>query len=195
MKPLNKFWRWVVLESVAPFVLVGVGVQKTYHFLFRESILRRSREGERQFARDIQRDLKFLFDDYSGRIVPDDAVEYPLPFDFAFVIVGLDNLFFRFFRGRDAFEVWVAPSFAPKEWAELQWVLSRIGRAAPFEPREFLSLEDIANLLKPRMTFIREAFSPEQYPEIERHLSDMRSHERAVARQLSSEINRRIQGE
>jgi hypothetical protein len=194
MKPLNKFWRWVVLESVTPFILVGVGIQKTYHFLFRESILRRSLEREEQFGRDIQHDVKFLFDDYSGRIVPDDRVKHPQPFDFAFVIVDLGDLFFRFFRGRDAFEVWVAPSFAPKEWAELQWVFSHIGGPTPFEPREFLSLEDISNLLKTRMAFIRESFSPERYPDTRNYLLDMRSHERAVARQLASEINRRIYG-
>ena len=105
MKPLNKFWRWVVLESLRPFVLAGVGIEKTYHFLFRQRILQSSLQKEQQFAEEIQRDLKFLFDEFSGRIVPDDGVKHPQPFDFAFVVVGLDDIRFRFFRGRGEFAV------------------------------------------------------------------------------------------
>ncbi len=186
--------RRALLELLGPFVMVGVGLEKTYHFVFRQRIIRQSLQEEQQFARDIQRDLKFLFDDYCGRIVPDDTVEHPQPFDFAFAIVALEDLSFRFLRGRGSFEAWVAPRFAPKEWGELQWVLNMVDGPDPFEPRDFLSLNDIANLIKPRMIYIREAFSVERYPQTRQYLLDMRSHERAVARQLGNEISRRLQG-
>jgi len=188
----HRFWRCVLTPLLWPLVLVGFGIEKTCDFVFRGRNVRLSMEDEQRLATEIQRDLAFLFDEYRGRIVPDESVKHPQPFDFAFVIIALDDLLFRFFRGRASLEVWVAPKAAPNEWGELQWVLSMLDGQDTFEPRDFSSLGDIANLLKPRMDRIREAFSVDRYPETRRYLLEMRSHERAVARQLSSEISRRI---
>jgi len=198
---LNRLWRRVLIELLRPFVLIGVGIEKVYNFAFWKSNVRLSMENEKRLACDIAQSIPFLFREYAGVFVPIDSIEepvpkslqHPRPFDYAVVVVAVEDLLFRFIRGRGDIGVQVTKQCDPTNWGELQWVLSMVDGPDLFEPRDFSSLEDIANLLKPRMARIKELFSVDRYPDTKHALSDMRSHERAVARQLASEISRTLQ--
>jgi hypothetical protein len=73
------------------------------------------------------------------------------------VIVDLDNLLFRFVRGRGDLEVQVAPKSAPENWQSLQYVLGKVEVSESFERMHFLDLE-VARALEPRMGRLREHF-------------------------------------
>ena len=85
-------------------------------------------------APEIQGDLAFLFSEYSAVVVPIDTVEpvdvttrHPRPFDWAFVIVALDDVVFKFFGGSHDLCVWVASKRDLEKWGELPLVLHRLG--------------------------------------------------------------------
>ena len=129
---------------------------------------------------------------YSGRIVSDQTVAHPRPFDYAIVIVVLDDLSLRFIRGRGELRVQVASKHTACDWDELYRVLGIVDPLEWSKPKPFLSLADAAAALKPRMGLIQEAFSEVRCLETVRQLSEMRSYEQVVAKQLETEINRRL---
>ena len=188
----NKFQRWLVLELMKPIVFAGSLLEKIGEPLLLPRAIRSSITRQNQFALEIQRDLAFLFDDHHGQIIPDESVRHPLPFDCASVIVAADDLCFRFFRGRGDLRVQIAPEHAPEDWGELPLILSWLGWRDQLGPRSFVSLQDVADVLRPRMHSIREAYSAERYTQMKTMLSEEREHEQVAARQLAAEINRRL---
>jgi hypothetical protein len=189
----GKFSRWIVLEVMRPVVLIGSTLEKLHKLLFGRRLVRLSIEDEEQLALDVRSELPFLFSEYGGKIIPDATVKYPRPFDYASVIVAVDGLLIRFFRGREELRVWVTPKSAPNDWDELPLVLRMVVDASEWaEPKPFLFLQDVARALKTRMVCLIEAFSEERYPDLKKRLSDMHKHERAVIRQWETETNRRL---
>ncbi len=188
----TKFQRWLVLELMKPIVLVGSLLEKIFKPLLLPRAIRSSTARENQLALEIQQYLAFLFDEHHGRIVRDESVQHPRPFDYASVIVAADDLLFRFFRGRGELRVQVASTHAPEDWGELPLILVWLGWREQLGPRSFISFEDVADVLRPRMHSVREAYSAERYAEIRTMLSEVRDQEKAAARQLSAEINRRL---
>ena len=66
---------------------------------------------EDRLVRDVQSHLSFLFRDYGARIIANDRTMLPPPaFDYAFVTVALDDVFFRLCRGRGEVYVDIAVS-------------------------------------------------------------------------------------
>jgi hypothetical protein len=181
----------ITLELLRPILAPMFWVlERGYKILFGRRDVRLSMEEEERLASEIRTALSFLFDEQGGKIVRDYAVQYPTPFDYAFVIVVLDDLRFRFFRGRGELRAYVASGRTPGAWEELPLVLSIID--AGFERRDFSSFSDVAAALKPRMQLLKQAFSEARNPELQQQLSDVHGHERAVIRQWETEINRRL---
>jgi hypothetical protein len=132
-----------------------------------------------------------LFNEYNGTIVPDGTIKYPRPFDYTSVVVSLEDMLFRFFRGRGELRVWVAPKIEPNDWEDLSLVLDAI--APESTPRHsIIFLEDAGRLLRGYMDLLRHALSPSQYPELKGRLDEIRKYERVVAKQWETEINRRL---
>jgi hypothetical protein len=120
----NQFQRWIVQEVMKPIVLLGSGLNKLNKILFGRYQVNRSKKDEDQLAQEIQADVPFLFSEHGGRVVPDETVRYPRPFDYASVIVEVYDLRFRFFRGRGDLRVQVAPKHAPNDWRSYPWCLA-----------------------------------------------------------------------
>jgi hypothetical protein len=110
------------------------------------------------------------------------------------VRISTGNLLLSFTRGCGELTVRVSSAKHPGEWSELPWALAGLDGPDRFDPRAFSSLRDVAEVLKPRIDRLKEAYSQERYPETNRFLTDVKDHERAVARELSAEINRRLHG-
>jgi hypothetical protein len=188
----NSIQRWIVQEMMRPLVMVGSALGKVDELLFGRYHIRSSKKREHQFAQEIRRDLPFLFNEESGATVPDNTVKHPRPFDFASVTVDLDDLRFRFFRGRGDLRAWVAPQHAPNDWEELPLVLRVLDAPEWVESKPFLFWDDLARVLKPRMAHLREALSVARYPELMVSLSDVHKQEQSVIRQWETETNRRL---
>jgi hypothetical protein len=181
--------RWIVLELFRPVVSVGKLVGKIFRTLFGHRDVQLSKTREENLAKEISSEMPFLFDRYRGKVVPDESVKYPRPFDYASVVVAVDDLRLRFFRGRGDLRVHVAQKEAPSEWYELHVLLSVIEGRAISEP---LLLIDVARLLESRLTNLEEAFSKTNYPELRRRLSNVDEDERAAIRQWETDVNRRL---
>ena len=173
-----------------PIVLIGSILRKLDKLLLGRFHIRSSKEMEYRFAQEIQREMSFLFDEHGGVIVPDETIKYPRPFDYASVVVALDDSRFRFFRGRGDLRAWVAPKYAPSDWEDLPLVLSLLDDSERSESRPFLFWNDLARVLRPRMARLKEALSESNYSELRVRLSDVRERERAITRQWEKEINR-----
>jgi len=194
--------RWMVEELVRPIVVtVGSGVEKIYDLIFRERNIRASIERENQLASEIRLHLGFLFREYSAAVVPIETVErakvstqHPRPFDWAFAVVALDDLVLKFFRGRGDLCVWVARKGDLDNWGELPLILHWLGWRKELDTRSFSSLQDLAEVLEPRMNLLMEAYSDRRYPETKKMVLAARDREQAVARQLSVELNRKLYG-
>jgi hypothetical protein len=185
----SRFTRWAVLEVFRPFVLAGNLLGKVWRVMFAGRDLELSRTREEDLAKEIRAHVPFLFENYQGRIVPDETVKHPQPFDFASVVVGVDNFLVRFFRGRGDLRVHIAQNRKPLEWHELHVVLSVIESTTISEP---LFWSDIGRLLELHMSSLVNAFSHGNYPELQRQLSDVKEQERAAIRQWETETNRRL---
>lgn len=186
----SKLRRWFVVELTRPLVLVGRLVSKTYSFFFGRFEVRSSQKAEDQFRVDIRENLPFLFHDYGGTILPDKTIKHPRPFDYAVVIVALDDLCLRFIRGRGEFRVQVTSKDIPDTWEDIPLVLNMID--SEFDQRELSSFSDVVAALKPRMKILKEAFAADRFSDLHRRLSDVHDHEHAVIRQWETEINRRL---
>ena len=154
----DKLNKRIVLQLLRSVVLAASGAGKVYKLLFGRYDVRLSKGHEDQLANDLQRDLPFLFVQYGGKVGRGETGKYPRAFDYAVVIVDLDNLLFRFVRGRGDLEVQVAPKSAPENWQSLQYVLGKVEVSESFERMHFLDLEEVARALEPGMGRLREHF-------------------------------------
>jgi len=200
---MSKLGRWILESLVRPLVVrVGAAVEKTYNFFFWERDVRSSIERENQLASEIRQNLPFLFSD-QGAIVPIESIQehvpkslqHPRPFDYAVVIVAIEDLLLRFIRGRGEFNIQVTRKCDPNGWGELPLVLHWLGwREQLGGPRSLMSLQDVAEVLGPRMDLLRDAYSDTRYPNTKQMVLAARDHEQGVARQLSAELNRKLYG-
>ena len=174
-------------------MLIGSLIEKIAKPFLGPRAIRASIQRQNQFAEEIQQELPFLFNEHKGRVAADESLRHPHPFDYAVVIVQLDDFWQRFIRGRGELAVQVAAKGAPDGWEDLPIVLELLG-GYEAKSRLILLLSDVETMLKPRMSRVREAFSPSQYTDLKPQLLQSREYERTAARQLSAEINRRLYG-
>jgi hypothetical protein len=135
-----------------------------------------------------------LFATYGGRTVPNDGVEFPPGFDYAFVTVALDYVRIRFQRGRNELSVKIAPSFAPDEWHELSLVISALDGSVPGSRRGVRDLWHVARLLESKVNAISAVFSsPERFAAMGEELeAEVYSRDRALTEAWQDEINRSL---
>jgi hypothetical protein len=182
---------WAGLELMRPILVPTFWLlEQAYKLFFARSDLRSSMEREQRFAQEVRANLSILFHDYAGTIVADEATKHPRPFNYAVVVVQLEDISFRFVRGRGEFRVQVKPNPAPSDWEELPLVLHLIDQA--FELREFASLPGIEAALRPRIGQLKKALSADGYANLHQHLADVHKRERAVIKQWETEINRKL---
>jgi hypothetical protein len=195
--------RWIIERVVRPCVLlVGGGLEAVFNFFFFENDVGRSIERETGLASEVERNLDFLFSEYSAVIMPIDRVEpanittrHPRPFDWAFVIVALDDILLKFFRGSGDLSVWIASRRDSQNWGELPVVLHWLGwRKNLGSARAFSSLQEVAEVLRPCMQLLLDAYSAGKYAEIRQKVSETREREKGEARILSAELNRKLHG-
>jgi hypothetical protein len=174
-----------------PVLLIGFIARPLYRLLFSRSDKKMAKEQEERLANDIQSYLPFLFSEMEGRIVPNEGVEFPLPFDYAIVTMDLPYVLLRFTRGRDHLAVQVAPKFSPNGWHELTTILSVLD--VPGVKRGSISnLSQAGSLLRSNMKEIVRVFADDQYPLLKTQLREIYARDRVATKQLETELNRRL---
>ncbi len=182
--------KWWFSFIRGPLVFLGSILGPLYNLSFGWLDRHLSRKDEERFGNDVRSALPFLFVDGKGRIIKNQGVPFPTPFDYAFVTVEFDNILFRFSRGRGELGANVAPSFAPTDWHSLSLVLSALTEKQELQRKRFVDLESVSKALKPALKRLTESFSFDQFNELKCRLEDnVYSHERKVTREVEFEIN------
>jgi hypothetical protein len=174
--------------AVPLFLQAGGGL---YSFLFGWLDRRAAQESERRLLQEVESSFSFLFSVYGGRIVPNQGVTFPLPFDGACLTVGVGGMFVRFTRCRGTVTVQVAAenTTSPSEWHDLLLVLdalhpSRVRRKA------LHTLHQAARSLEPCMNALQEAFATGRFQEIKDRLeNEVYKEDRAQIAAWNEQIN------
>jgi hypothetical protein len=162
-----------------------------YKLLFSRADEKLAKKREEELAADIQRCLPFLFGEMGGRIVRNEGVEFPPPFDYAVITIDASELRLRFTRGRDHLAVQIAPKVSPNSWHELSTILSVL--EVPGIQRGSISgLAEAGRLLHLYMREMTDAFSEGRYSHLRAQLQEIYERDRIVTKQLETEINRRL---
>jgi hypothetical protein len=190
---MSKPGRDLIISLIRPpLIVIGFVTKSLYSLFFGWADKRLGRRLEQQLGKDIKQNLSFIFDQYGGVIVPNTGVRFPLPFDYAVVTIEAADLLFRFYRGRGDLNVYVAPKQAPNDWNDVSLVISALKAPDDMQRRTFVLLSDMTYFLKAHMSEIQAAFSPENYANTLQNLAAFKRYERVVAKQLETEINRRL---
>jgi hypothetical protein len=151
-----------------PVLLVGFVVKAIYRAMF-EWWLNPwlQRKANQSLIEDVHANLPFLFPNGS-------VVEHPeirvLPFDYASVEIGWENLLFSFTRGREETNVVVAPRHAPNMSYQLGPVIAALEDRRYADRYVINDLHDAANLLQPHLQALNAAFSEQDFPTIKQKL-------------------------
>lgn len=155
-------------------------------------LYRRNRE---RFEQEVRDALPFLFSEFQAQVVPDGAELDTPPFDYTSVTVALDDLIFRFWRGRGELSVLVAPVFAPSDQHDLSLVLSWITGDGEIAREHYLDLWHVRRVLEPNLSAIKGLFSLSRFQDLKRRLdSEIYSADRVAIKAWEAEINRRLYG-
>lgn len=140
---------------------------------------------------DIQASLYFLYS--TGEIVNAQWLRTAVhPFDYAVVRILKDNICLGFSRGQDQLNVILSPRHAPRDTHELYTVIAAIDSTDVRGQKPVQYLSDIAELLRPRMDALNEAFSEGGYPAFREKLSSIDRDLDVVRREAEWELNRRL---
>ena len=189
----RRFSTWLATILRPPFLLVGLIAKPLYRLLFSRSDESLARKAEHELAADVHTYLPFLFNEMDGRVIPNQGIEFPPPFDYAIVTMDVSQILLRFTRGRDHLAVQVAPKSSPNNFHEVSTVLTTLG--VPGIQRGSIScLPDANRVLRQNMEVIAPAFTPEQYPQLKTQLDEVYARDRVVVKQLETELNRGLYG-
>jgi hypothetical protein len=167
--PASSF-RLVKLGPTPPTRQQGSGVTGTYLKWLRWNELLAGKH-QRELLRAVHEDLSFLFAECGARIISNGDVPFPPRFDYGFVTVAVDDLYLRIVRGRGDLSVNVAPQHTPHDFHELSFVLMVTETLEGLGPRQsYLSLRDVARLLRSHLDFLKEALSDARYEIIQQRL-------------------------
>jgi len=166
---MRKHNRQFLLELIRPPVLLVGFVAKTiYRTLFGwwlDPWLQR--KANQSLIENLRENLPFLFS--GGSVVEPPRIRV-LPFDYASVEVGWENLLFSFTRGREDVSVLVAPAHAPNMSYELGPVIAALEDRRFSERYSINHLRDAAYLLQPHLQALNRAFSEPEFPMIKQKL-------------------------
>jgi hypothetical protein len=178
-----------------PLVLLRVILSPIYSAVFGGLEKRLAMRNQQRLAQDIEDALPFLFNDYKGRVVPNEGVGFPPPFDYAVVTIAFDNFLIRLTRGRSELGVHVASTHGPTDWHELALLLSAIGNGREIERQDFRDLWELARELRPKIDGVCEMFALGQFGAIKQRIDEeVYKWDRIDIREWQAELNRRIYG-
>jgi len=140
---------------------------------------------------DVQSNLYFLTS--RGKLVKEKHIHIH-PFDYASIRIVFDNLCFRFTRGQRELNITVSPSRALEDSHHLDCVIAALDSRDVTELEPVANLYDAANIVRPRLDALNEAFSESEYPEFRKKLSQEKELEGVRTRQHEWELNKALYG-
>lgn len=138
---------------------------------------------------DVQANLYFLYSE--GQLVNEKHPKI-LPFDYAIVRIIFGNIVFCFTRGRDELNVSLSPRHAPNDSHLLSVVIAVLDSKDVTEQRGVSYLSEVAELLRPRLGALNEAFSEQAYPDFQERFAFEERTLRTLTRQAEWELNKRL---
>lgn len=184
---------FVTLLLRPPAIIIGFVGRPLYRLLFSRSDERHAKLNEEKLGSDIQAQIPFLFSEMNGRIVPNEGVEFPPPFDYAIVTVEMPHFLLKFTRGRDHLAVQAAPKSAPTRFHELTTILTTL-EVPGVQRGQISGLSDAARILRQHADVITHALSDDEYPRLRIQLDEVYARDRVIRKQLETELNRKLYG-
>jgi len=141
---------------------------------------------------EIREKLSFLFSDHNARIMPMREIRSLEDIDWPTITLSIDGLLLRLLRWRGELQVYVTSEERPNDWVELSLLLSLIEAPMTIGRRSNYSMSDVAGWLRSNLASINVALSGDRYAELKERVTEVDSHDRVIARQWQTEINRRL---
>jgi hypothetical protein len=188
----REFRKWLIAVSTPPVRAIGFVVGGAFSLLYGPFYRRHVADRQEQLEDEVKYQLVSLFRGHNARIIQNTEARNLHGLGASLVTVAVDGLLLRFIRWREVFQVHVASERLPNDWYELSEVLSVIDPIETIRPGAIGDFTDFTRSLGPNMVRLKEAFSPEQYPRLEKQMSEVRAFGRVVTRQWETEINRRL---
>jgi hypothetical protein len=189
---VNRTVSRIITAIVKPIAsMVGLIAGPAHKILFSKSDQRLAIKHQNELAEDIRKALPFLFSDLSGRIEPNTVNTDPPPFDHAIVTVHARDFHLRFTRGRGALTIQVAPFDFPNSWHELSTILTAldIGEVRRGCISDFAKAGELLNIHNREISV---ALTGDQFARTREKLQQIYARDRLVAKQLETEVNRRL---
>jgi hypothetical protein len=127
--------RFFILYVARPVVLLcGALISSVYNVLFVWWLDTLTvKRLQRSLERDIRKEHSWIFEMYDAKIVPNvpSGKRYRQVFDYANVIVAVDDLLLNFVRGREEAYVTIAPAHAPHDWYDFGEAIDLASEAEP----------------------------------------------------------------
>jgi len=187
----RRFGVWLSAALKPPILVLHWVAGGIYKLLFSRADEKLAKKGEEELAADIQRCLPFLFCEMGGRVIPNEGVEFPPPFDYAVITIDASELRLRFTRGREHLAVQVAPKVSPNSWHELSTILTVL-EVSGVRRGSISGLAQVGKLLQLHIKEITDAVTEDQYPHLRAQLQQEYDRDRIVTKQLETEVNRRL---
>jgi len=147
-------------------------------------------KGKNQSLRDdVQANLYFLYSE--GQLVNEKHPKI-LPLDYAIVRIIFGNIIFCFTRGRDELNVSLSPRHAPNDTHLLPVVIAVLDSKGVTEQKGVSYLSEVAELLRPRLDALNQAFSEQAYPDFQKRFAFEERTLRTLTRQAEWELNKRL---
>ncbi len=170
-------------------IIVTVGI--IYKSLFWWLDILSQRKENAALKDDIEANLCFLYS--RGEVVKEPWMKTAVhPFDYAVVKIMSDNVCFGITRGQEQLNVLVSPCHDPRDTHDLYIVAAALDGTDVRKLKPYRYLSDLAELLRPRIDALNDAFSETQYPVFREKLSSIDRELDVQRRQAEWELNRRI---
>jgi hypothetical protein len=152
-----------------------------------------ARRNERRLRTDVAEAMPFLFEERHARVVPNEGVDFPPPFDYALVTVEVENMLIRFFRGRGEFSVHVGCTARPCHLHELGLVLSLLDKQCEIRRWGIVDVWHAATVLESHIDLLKRALGGEAPDEaLMRGLAHVATSDRIAIREAEWEINKHL---
>lgn len=149
------------------YVALGSLFAAIYKVMFGWLEIGSQRKADSALLYDVRKKFFFLFP--PAEIVKERWYRV-LPFDYSSVSVSYKNICFCFTRGRGELNISLSPGHAPRAAQELRYVVATLDSVNISKVAASGDLDDAADLLRPRLEALNEAFSERRYSEFAKKL-------------------------
>lgn len=149
------------------YVALGSLFSAIYKVLFGWLEIWSQRKADSPLQYDVRSSFFFLFP--PAEIVKERWFRV-LPFDYASVRLNYENICFSFTRGRGELNVCLSPRHAPRDTHELSYVVATLDSVNISKVTTRGDLDGAADLIRPRLEALNEAFSERGYSEFAERL-------------------------